>query len=178
MRGFLLTKTVQSSPCTRKRAKKGHLGRAGRVLYRKWGCATRAGRVLYRSGPARLAVGPGCAVGGGAPARRRAASFARRVDSLSSQAPPPMGAVARPFGPSGAFHVGAAPMSHVIPLQLLRTMKSHRCNCNVCGRSPQAAVGNYVRLMCGSGPAAARGRCEWLLRSRIHDNACCGEAYT
>ena len=65
-------------------------------------------------------VGPGCLVcscgagllgvpvGGGPPAVR-AASFARRVDSLSGQAlPSATGTAARPSGPSGALHTGGA----------------------------------------------------------------------
>ena len=57
-----LCRSVQNSPCSaswwrqryktlpayRKSAKSSHFGRAGRVLYRKWGRAARAGRVLYR----------------------------------------------------------------------------------------------------------------------------------
>ena len=56
------SRSVQNSPCSaswwrqryktlpacRKSAKSSHFGRAGRVLYRKWGRAARAGRVLYR----------------------------------------------------------------------------------------------------------------------------------
>ena len=65
-------------------------------------------------------VGPGCLVcscgagllgvpvGGGPPAVR-AASFARRVDSLSGQAlPSATGTAARPSGPSGALQTGGA----------------------------------------------------------------------
>ena len=36
----------------------------------------------------------------------RAATFDRRVGSLSGQAPPPTGAAARPSGPSDALHAG------------------------------------------------------------------------
>ena len=48
-------------------------------------------------------------------------------------------------------------MLHVIPLGLLQTVKWHRCNCNVCRRSPKVTVGNYVRLLFSLGPATAHG---------------------
>ena len=40
-------------------------------------------------------------------------------------------------------------ISHVIPQQVVQTLKSPRWNCNVFGRSQKMTVGNYVRLFLG-----------------------------
>ena len=48
-------------------------------------------------------------------------------------------------------------ISHVIPLQLVQTLKSPRWNCNVFRRSQKMTVGNYVRNLSGPGPVAAPG---------------------
>ena len=40
-------------------------------------------------------------------------------------------------------------ISHVIPQQVVQTLKSPRWNCNVFGRSQKMTVGNYVRLLPG-----------------------------
>ena len=113
------SRSVQNSPCLaswwrqryktlpacRKSAKSSHFGRAGRVLYRKWGRAARAGRVLYRTCGAR-----GCA--GRVLYRSGAAWFllgeicfvvAPSVCAVAGL-PPPTGAPAWPSGPSGALH--------------------------------------------------------------------------
>ena len=68
---------------------------------------------LGRAAPwAGLPPGPGCLACPWAAARPRvvrAASFTRRVDSLSGQAPPPpTSTAARPSGPSGALHTSGA----------------------------------------------------------------------
>ena len=46
-------------------------------------------------------------------------------------------------------------MSHVIPLQLVQTLKLTRWNCNVFRRSQIMTVGNYVRNLSGPGAVAA-----------------------
>ena len=51
-------------------------------------------------------------------------------------------------------------ISHVIPPQLVQTLKSSRWNCNVFGRSRKVTVGNYVRNLCGGGPANACWPCQ------------------
>ena len=48
-----------------------------------------------------------------------------------------------------------ASMSHVIPLRVFQMLNSHRWDCNVLRCSLKLTVLNYVRLMFGSGPAAA-----------------------
>ena len=86
---------------------------------------------LWCSGCCVCFVGPGCAVGGGPPARPGDLLVAPRV-ALPS-------------------------ISHVIPLQLIQTLKSPRWNCNVFGRSQKMTVGNYVRNLSGPGPPAPTG---------------------
>ena len=74
----------------------------GRRPARSWCCVLLLVAPLVLRVPSGLAVGPGCLVCPWAAARPlavRAASFARRVDSLSGQAPPPpTGAAAWPCG--------------------------------------------------------------------------------
>ena len=58
-------------------------------------------------------------------------------------------------------------MSHVIPLRVFQMLNSHRWDCNVLRCSLKLTVLNYVRLMFGSGPAAAhrhRGKALQALR--------------
>ena len=85
-------------------------------------------------------------VGGGPPASRprRELRSARRLE-------------ARP-GPAAVSEI-----SHVIPLGLFQDLNCGRWNCNVCGRSPKVTVGNYVRLLFSSGPAAAHRHCGFAL---------------
>ena len=65
-----------------------------------------------------------------------------------SQAPP------SPTG-TAAWPCRHPPISHVIPLRLIRTLNSHRWNCNVFAWSRKVTVGNYVRLLVSAGPPAA-----------------------
>ena len=58
-------------------------------------------------------------------------------------------------------------MSHVIPLRVFQMLNLHRWDCNVLKCSLKLTVLNYVRLMFGSGPAAAhrqRGKALQALR--------------
>jgi len=52
-------------------------------------------------------------------------------------------------------------ISHVIPLQLIQTLKPPRWNCNVFGRSQKMTVGNYVRNLSGPGSVTAHGTAAW-----------------
>ena len=98
-----------------------------------------------------------CSWAAARPRAVRAASFARRVGSLSGQAlPPPTGTAAR--------SLCRPAISHVIPLQLVQILNLYRWNCNVFGRSRKMTVGNYVRLLLRwlspslLGPSTGHGR--------------------
>ena len=52
-------------------------------------------------------------------------------------------------------------ISHVIPLQLIHTLKPPRWNCNVFRRSQKMTVGNYVRNLSGPGSVTAHGTAAW-----------------
>ena len=120
-------------------------------------------------------VGPGCLMHPWAAARPltvRAASFARRVDSLSGLAPPPpTGAAAwprhRPPAPRPG-PAGQAAASHRAPHDVLVCCSSFRnfaCNSppvlcwfiSVCGVTSLVFV-NCMRLLLSAGPAAHRHR--------------------
>ena len=50
-------------------------------------------------------------------------------------------------GPAGLVMTGYSTTSHVIPLHVFQTLKSHRWNCNVLRESRKLTPGNYVRLL-------------------------------
>ena len=90
------------------------------------------------SRPRREACGAGLLgvpAGGGPPASRPRGELrsARRLE-------------ARP-GPAGLVMTGYSTTSHVIPLHVFQTLKSHRWNCNVLRESRKLTPGNYVRLL-------------------------------
>ena len=94
-------------------------------------------------------------------ARARPSSWPRLRPSLrlrpSSRPRPPSRPSSRPRGSST--------MSHVIPLCVFQTLKSHRWNCNVCGLCPKMTVLNYVRLFWGKRRKGAEHR----QRGRAHN---------
>ena len=51
-------------------------------------------------------------------------------------------------------------ISHVIPQQLVQTLNVRRWDCNVFVASRKVTVGNYVRNLCGGGPANACWPCQ------------------
>ena len=51
-------------------------------------------------------------------------------------------------------------ISHVIPPQLVQTLNVRRWDCNVFVASRKVTVGNYVRNLCGGGPANACWPCQ------------------
>ena len=91
-------------------------------------------------------VGPGVM---GGPARRLEArpGPAPAHGCRSHALPPLMGTTARPLCRPA--------ISHVIPQQLIQTLNVRRWDSNVFGWSRKVTVGNYVRNLCGGGPANA-----------------------
>ena len=102
--------------------------------------------------------------GGGPPARRSRCELrsARRLEARPCPPVPPAPStpvgpgvltcclarrlVVRP-GPAGLVMTGYSTMSHVIPLHVFQTLKSHRWNCNVLRESRKLTDVNYVRLL-------------------------------
>ena len=97
------------------------------------------------SRPRREACGAGLLgvpAGGGPPARRASLGASARCPPWPChrpRAPQP--------GPAGLVMTGYSTTSHVIPLHVFQTLKSHRWNCNVLRESRKLTPGNYVRLL-------------------------------
>ena len=64
----------------------------------------------------------------------------------------------------GTSCCGSSEMSHVIPLHVFQTLKSHRWNCNVLGRCTKFGYPNYVRVLVDEAPKANS-----CVRSSSHD---------
>ncbi len=74
---------------------------------------------------------------------------------------------ARPGDLHGAPRAALSSISHVIPVQLIQTLKSPRWNCNVFLRSRKITELNYVRNLSGPGPVTARGECSQAPRLEV-----------
>ena len=83
--------------------------------------------------------------------RRPARGPSARRASLGASARSPARPRHRPRapqpGPAGLVMTGYSTTSHVIPLHVFQTLKSHRWNCNVLRESRKLTPGNYVRLL-------------------------------
>ena len=129
-----------------------------------------AAPLLFRA-PEGCLAGPGCLMHRWAAARPltvRAASFARRVDSLSGQAlPPPTGAAAwprhRPPAPRPSPAAAAWPRRHRVSKPALSLLINFACNSpslscrfvSVCSVMSLVFL-NCMRLIFRTGPAAIR----------------------
>ena len=134
-------------------------------------------------------VGPGCAMGGGPPARRpRCEPSARRVASKPGQAPPPPTGTAA--DPSGALHTGGAwslmcywvrcfearpgPAPRRVPYPQFRMQFPDTCSSSLSEKpgistitfqSMKCAWGNCMRICADPAPPPLTGTAAWSLYS-------------